>query len=135
MKFHFNLSFFALPPMGHVKFHFNLSFFALSPLGHVKFHFNLSFFALSPMGHVKFHFKSEQIILNYIMLEPKIKFNDKKTKIYDFFSRSYKIISVSNGTPYYRLLHYLNMLIVVKRYAKIWPLVVACVLCFCQIHN
>ena len=37
------------------------------------------------MGHVKFRFKSIQIILNYIMLEPKIKFNDKKTKIYDFF--------------------------------------------------
>ena len=43
------------------------------------------------MRHVKFHFKSEQIILNYIMLEPKIKFNDKKQKYMIFFQEAIKL--------------------------------------------
>ena len=45
-------------------------------------------FALSSMGHVKFRFKSVQIILNYIMLEP-------KTKVYDIFFQEAIKLSVS----------------------------------------
>ena len=77
--------------MEHVKFPFNLSFFALSPMGHVKFHFHSVFFALYSMVHVKFRFKSIQIILNYIMLEPKIKFKDKTQRYMIFFQEAIKL--------------------------------------------
>ena len=52
--------------------------------------FQFVFFVLFSMRRVKFHFQSEQITLNYIMLEPKIEFNNKKTKIYDFFQEAIK---------------------------------------------
>ena len=105
---------FALSLMGHVKF--QSVFFALSSMGHVKFHFNLSFFPLSPMGHVKFYFNlsflhclqwdmwnfvSNQYKSFWITLcwNQKLNLTIKNPKIYDFFSRSYRIISVCNGSP------------------------------------
>ena len=43
------------------------------------------------MGHVKFRFKSVQIILNYIMLEPKLNLTIKKHDLYIFFQEAIKL--------------------------------------------
>ena len=59
--------------------------------GTCKILFQSAFFALYSTRHVKFCFKSVQIILNYIMLEPKIRFNDKNQDISCFFQEAIKL--------------------------------------------